>query len=62
MNVLMIIFALLGGGSTDKTLDPASMAINQIVKGVSDEVQVQTAAVTEENNASNFIDKIRILE
>ena len=62
MNVLMIIFALLGGGSTDKTLDPASMAINQIVKGVYDETQVETESSFEEKNAPRFIDKIRILE
>jgi hypothetical protein len=62
MNVLMIIFALLGGGSTDKTLDPASMAINQIVKGVYDETQVETESSFEEKNAPHFIDKIRILE
>ena len=62
MNVLMIIFALLGGGSTDKTFDPASMAINQIVKGVYDETRVETVAAFEEKNAPNFMDETRILE
>jgi hypothetical protein len=52
----------LGGGSTDKTFDPASMAINQIVKGVYDETRVETVAAFEEKNAPNFMDKIRILE
>jgi|TARA_R100001244_G_scaffold78233_1_gene61758 hypothetical protein len=62
MNVLMILFALVGGGLSDKILDPASMAINQIVKGVYDEARVQTVVAFEEKNAPNFMDKTRILE
>ena len=61
MNVLMIMFALLGG-SADKTFDPASMAINQIVKGVYDETRVETVATFEEKYAPDFVDPIRILE
>ena len=52
-----MILALLGGGQSDKTWDPASMAFNQIVKGVYDKTRVQ-----EEKNDPHFIDKIRILE
>ena len=48
MNVLMIMFALLGG-SADKTFDPASMAINQIVKGVYDETRVETLEINKKN-------------
>ena len=57
-----MILALLGGGQSDKTLDPASMAFNQIVKGVYDETRVQTVVVFEEKKDPHFIDKIRILE
>jgi len=57
-----MILALLGGGQSDKTLDPVSMAFNQIVKGVHDETRVQTVAVFEEKKDPHFIDKIRILE
>ena len=62
METIFMILALLGGGQSDKTLDPASMAFNQIVKGVYDENRVQTVAAFEEKNAPNFMDKIRILE
>jgi len=62
MNVLMIIFALLGGGSTDKTFDPASMAINQIVRGMYDETRVETVATFKEKYAPDFVDPTRILE
>jgi len=57
-----MILALLGGGQSDKTLDPASMALNQIVKGVYNGTRVQTVAAFEEKNDPHFIDKIRILE
>ena len=57
-----MILALLGGGQSDKTLDPASMAFNQIVKGVYDKTRVQTLAAFEEKKDPHFIDKIRILE
>ena len=61
METILVFFALLGG-QNDQGIDPASIVMKKLAKGVYDEVQVQTAAVTEENNASNFIDKIRILE
>ena len=57
-----MILALLGGGQSDKTLDPASMVMNQIVKGVYDETRVETVAAFEEKNAPNFMDETRILE
>ena len=57
-----MILALLGGGQSDKTFDPGSMAINQIVKGVYDETRVETVATFEEKYAPDFVDQIRILE
>ena len=57
-----MILALLGGGQSDKTFDPASMAINQIVKGVYDETRVETVATFEEKYAPDFVDPTRILE
>ena len=62
METIFMILALLGGGQSDKTFDPASMAINQIVRGVYDETRVETVATFEEKDASNFVDPIRILE
>jgi hypothetical protein len=61
METILVFFALLGG-QNDQGIDPASIVMKKLAKGVYDEVQVQTVAVIEENNASNFIDKIRILE
>ena len=61
METILVFFALLGG-QNDQGIDPASIVIKKLAKGVYDEAQVQTVAVIEEKNASNFIDKIRILE
>ena len=52
-----MILTLLGGGQNDHSIDPASMVMKHLVKGVYDETRVQ-----EEKNAPHFIDKIRILE
>ena len=57
-----MILALLSGGQSDKTFDPASMAINQIVKGVYDETRVETVATFKEKYAPDFVDPTRILE
>ena len=61
METILVFFAMLGG-QNDQGIDPATIVMKKLAKGVYDEVQVQTVAVIEENNASNFIDKIRILE
>ena len=61
METILVFFALLGG-QNDQGIDPASIVINQIVKGVYDETQVETESSFEEKNAPRFIDKIRILE
>jgi|TARA_Y100001949_G_C15810828_1_gene253401 hypothetical protein len=57
METILVFFALLGGGQSDQSIDPASMVMKHLVKGVYDETRVQ-----EEKNAPHFIDKIRILE
>ena len=62
METIAIIFALFTGGQSDKTFDPASMAINQIVKGVYDETRVETVATFKEKHAPDFVDPTRILE
>ena len=56
MNLLMILFALLGGSASDKNFDPASMVVKQVIKGVYDEKRVQTLAITEEKYAPDFVD------
>ena len=55
MNLLMILFALLGGAS-DKTVDPASFVVKQVIKGVYDEKRVQTLAITKEKYPPNQVD------
>ena len=61
METILVFFALLGGQNA-QGIDPASIVMKKLAKGVYDEAQVKTVAVIEEKNASNFIDKIRILE
>ena len=61
METILVFFALLGG-QNDQGIDPASIVMKKLAKGVYNETQVKTVVVIEENNASNFIDKIRILE
>ena len=57
-----MILTLLGGGQNDHSIDPASLVLKQLVKGVYDETRVETVATFEEKNAPNFMDKTRILE
>jgi len=61
METILVFFALLGG-QNDQGIDPASIVMKKLAKGVYDEAKVKTVVVIEEKNASNFIDKIRILE
>jgi len=61
METILVFFALLGG-QNDQGIDPASIVMKKLAKGVYNETQVKTVVVIEEKNASNFIDKIRILE
>ena len=52
-----MILALFTGGQNDQSIDPASMVMKHLVKGVYDETRVQ-----EEKNAPHFLDRIRTLE
>jgi|TARA_R110002020_G_scaffold336182_2_gene551330 hypothetical protein len=61
MQILVIILGLAGGVS-DKTLDPTSIAINHIIKGVYDETRVKTVETFKEKYAPDFMDQTRILE
>jgi hypothetical protein len=56
MDILMIVFALLGGSTSDKTIDPASMVAKQFIKGVYDEKRVETVATFKEKYPPNFLD------
>ena len=51
-----MILALLGGGQTEKTVDPASMLVKQFVKGVYDETRVKTVETFKEKYAPDFMD------
>ena len=62
METLIMILTLFTGGQNDQSIDPASLVMKQLVKGVYDETRVETVATFEEKNAPNFMDKIRILE
>ena len=62
METIVMILTLFTGGQSDKTFDPASMAINQIVKGVYDETRVETVATFKEKHAPDFVDPTGILE
>ena len=56
MNLFMILFALLGGTTSDKNLDPASFVVKQDIKGVYDEKRVETVATFKEKYPPNFLD------
>jgi hypothetical protein len=62
MEILAIIFALFTGGQNDQSIDPASLVMKHLVKGVYDETRVETVATFEEKYAPDFVDPIRILE
>ena len=62
METILVFFALLGGGQSDQSIDPASMVMKHLVKGVYNKTQVEIASSFEEKTAPHFIDKIRILE
>ena len=51
-----MILALLGGGQTEKTVDPASMLVKQFVKGVYDETRVKTLEINKEKYTQNTVD------
>ena len=57
-----MILTLLGGGQNDHSIDPASIVLKQLAKGVYDETRVETVATIEEKYTPDFVDPIRILE
>ena len=61
METILVFFALLGG-QNEQGIDPASIVMKKLAKGVYDEAQVKTVAVVEEKNSLHFLDKIRIVE
>ena len=57
-----MILTLLSGGQNDQAIDPASLVMKQLVKGVYDETRVETVATFEEKYAPDFVDPTGILE
>ena len=57
-----MILTLLSGGQNDQAIDPASIVLKQLAKGVYDETRVETVATVEEKYAPDFVDPTRILE
>ena len=57
-----MFLTLLTGGHNDQSIDPASLVLKQLVKGVYDETRVETVATFEEKYAPDFVDPTRILE
>ena len=57
-----MILTLLTGGQNDQAIDPASIVLKQLAKGVYDETRVETMATFEEKYAPDFVDPTRILE
>jgi len=62
METIVMILALFTGGQNDQSIDPASLVMKQLVKGVYDETRVETVATFKEKYAPNFMDETRILE
>ena len=62
MEIIAIILALFTGGQNDQSIDPASLVMKQLVKGVYDETRVETVATVEEKYAPDFVDPTGILE
>ena len=62
METLVMILTLFTGGQNDQSIDPASLVMKQLVKGVYDETRVETVATFEEKYAPDFVDPTRILE
>ena len=56
MNLLMILFALLGGSADQKNFDPATMVAKHIIKGVYDEKRVEAVAYNQEKYPKNKLD------
>ena len=57
-----MFLTLLTGGHNDQSIDPASLVMKQLAKGVYDETRVETVATFKEKYAPDFVDPTRILE
>ena len=57
-----MFLTLLTGGHNDQSIDPASIVLKQLAKGVYDETRVETVATFKEKYAPDFVDPTRILE
>ena len=57
-----MILTLLTGGQNDQSIDPASLVLKQLAKGVYDETRVKTVATFKEKYAPDFVDPTGILE
>jgi hypothetical protein len=62
METIVMILALFTGGQNDQSIDPTSLVMKQLVKGVYDETRVETVATFKEKYAPDFVDPTRILE
>ena len=57
-----MFLTLLTGGHNDQSIDPASLVLKQLAKGVYDETRVETVTTFKEKYAPDFVDPTRILE
>jgi len=57
-----MFLTLLTGGHNDQSIDPASLVLKQLAKGVYDETRVETVATFKEKYAPDFVDPTGILE
>jgi len=62
METILMFLTLLTGGHNDQSIDPASLVLKQLAKGVYDETRVETVATFKEKYAPDFVDPTRILE
>ena len=57
-----MFLTLFTGGHNDQSIDPASIVLKQLAKGVYDETRVETVATFKEKYPPAFVDPTRILE
>ena len=62
METILMFLTLLTGGHNDQSIDPASLVLKQLAKGVYDETRVETVATFKEKYAPDFVDPTGILE
>ena len=51
-----MILALFTGGQNDQSIDPASIVLKQLAKGVYDETRVETLEINKEKYPPNSVD------